>query len=140
MNKKDFSAYGDAQGIGLSVIPGPDPAAEPTFLWHGERWLSAKGNNQKCLAECAPATGDCAEPVSPAPGVGYRKGEGFMYWIPLEFDDSGSVPTVRPFAPFVDEYNLTLPSPGPFARKTDDPRALGAPTAPAVRTAQGPVV
>ena len=90
-----------AQGIGLSIIPSPDPGADPTFLWHGERWLSARDNAPRCTSECLPATGDCAEPAS------YIKGEGFMYWIPLEFDEHGAV---RHFAPFVDQYRVTLPA------------------------------
>ena len=90
-----------AQGIGLSIIPSPDPSAEPTFLWHGERWLSAPGSNPKCPDECRAPTGDCAEPAS------YIKGEDFMYWIPLEFDEKGAV---LPLAPFVDEFTIQLPT------------------------------
>jgi hypothetical protein len=56
----------------------------------------------KCPDECRAATGDCAQPAS------YVKGENFMYWIPLEFDDETG--EVLPFAQFVDTFTVQLPA------------------------------
>ncbi len=66
------------------------------YLWHGERWLSAANNNASCADECDP----CEEPVS------YIKGNGYMYWIPLAFDEKTGA--VLPFEPFVNQYQLDL--------------------------------
>ena len=85
-----------AQGIGLSVLPGD------TYLWSGSRWLSGPGNPPKCNTLCAPPTGACAQA-----GTGYVKGHDFEYWVPLAFDDATGA--VRPFAPFVDSFELELP-------------------------------
>ena len=90
----------NAQGVGLSVIPPATPGGEPVYMWHGERWLSAAHNPPACPDECQPSTGACAEPA------GYVKGQGFMYWIPLEFDDKGNV---MMFKPFVNNYTVALP-------------------------------
>ena len=99
-------AYGDrvtggitvpAQGIGLSRIP--LAAGGEALLWHGERWLSAKDANPACPDECRPETGECAEPAT------YIKGEGFAYWVPLQFDANGAV---LPFASFVDSFELDI--------------------------------
>jgi hypothetical protein len=99
-------AYGDrvtggitvpAQGIGLSRIP--LAAGGEALVWHGERWLSAKGNNPSCPDECRPETGECAEPST------YIKGEGFAYWIPLQFTSAGAV---LPFESFVDSFELDI--------------------------------
>lgn len=57
----------NAQGIGLSLIPLADGST--AYLWHGERWLSAKYNNPTCPDECRPETGVCSEPET------YAKGE-----------------------------------------------------------------
>lgn len=99
-------AYGDrnndpiniqAQGIGLSLIPLADGTT--AYLWHGERWLSAANNNPTCPDECQAQSGPCAEKP------GYIKGEGFSYWIPLEFNTNGDV---MKFAPFVDSFSLDI--------------------------------
>ncbi len=66
-----------------------------SYLWHGERWLSAPYSNATCENECAP----CEQPQT------YVKGHGFSYWIPLEFDAEGSI---LQFAPFVDWFELDL--------------------------------
>jgi len=91
----------NAQGIGLSLIPTiSDGKLETTYLWHGERWLSAPNNNPACPDECRPQTGDCQEPSN------YIKGDGYMYWIPLQFNDDG---TVQPFQPFINSFQLNIP-------------------------------
>lgn len=99
-------AYGDrvtdditvaAQGIGLSRIP--LAGGGEALLWHGERWLSARGNNPQCPDECRPETGICAEPED------YVKGEGYSYWVPLSFDASGNV---KKFELFVDAFSLDV--------------------------------
>lgn len=100
-------AYGDrnndpiiiqAQGIGVSIIPLADGTT--AILWHGERWLSAANNNPTCPDECQPQVAPkCAEEP------GYIKGEGYSYWIPLEFDNDGNV---QKFAPFVDSFTLDV--------------------------------
>jgi len=82
-----------AQGIGLSQIPLADGTI--AYLWHGERWVSAKSNNPSCDNECGP----CTEPPS------YIKGQGFAYWVPLAFDGEGNV---EHFAPFVDHFTLDI--------------------------------
>ena len=84
-----------AQGIGLSVLG-------DTYLWSGSRWLSAADNPPGCNTLCRAPTGACAPPA------GYVKGHDFEYWIPLAFDDATG--DVRPFAPFVDAFELELPS------------------------------
>jgi hypothetical protein len=81
------------QGIGMSLIPLADGGV--AYLWSGERWLSAPNNNPSCPDECRPTTGECAEPTD------YIKGNGFSYWIPLQFDADGNV---MQFASFVDRY------------------------------------
>jgi hypothetical protein len=85
-----------AQGIGMSLIPLADGST--AYLWQGERWLSAAGNNPTCPDECRAQTGECAE--SP----GYVKGQGFSYWAPLEFSGEAVVP----FRPFVKEFVLDV--------------------------------
>lgn len=85
-----------AQGIGLSLIPLADGST--AYLWQGERWLSAAHNNPACPDECRPQTGECAE------GPGYIKGEGYSYWLPLQFSGAAVVP----FQPFVDEFVLDV--------------------------------
>ena len=87
----------NAQGIGLSLIPLADGTT--AYLWHGERWLSAKDNNPTCPDECRPETGICAEPED------YIKGEGFMYIVDLKFDAQGNV---EKFAPFEDAITLDI--------------------------------
>ena len=87
----------NAQGIGLSVIP--LVGGGTAYLWSGERWLSAPNNNPACPDECRAESGECAE------SVGYIKGDGFMYWVPLAFTPDGSV---APFAPFVDSFTLDV--------------------------------
>ncbi len=52
-----------------------------------------------CANECLPPTGACTVPAN------YIKGEGFVYWIPLEFDAAGNI---LPFAPFVNSFTLDL--------------------------------
>ncbi len=86
-----------AQGIGLSEIPLADGTT--ALLWHGERWLSAANNNPSCPDECQPESGNCAEPAD------YIKGQGFSYWIPLQFDAEGNI---LPFADFVDSFTLDV--------------------------------
>jgi hypothetical protein len=83
----------NAQGIGLSVLQSKQ--GENIYLWHGERWLSAPNNNATCLDECR----TCVEPAS------YIKGNGFSYWIPLQFDAFGDV---LPFEPFVNSFTLDI--------------------------------
>jgi hypothetical protein len=82
-----------AQGIGLSIIPLADGSS--AYLWHGERWLSAAGHNPTCDNECSP----CTEPPS------YVKGQGYTYWVPLQFDAQGNV---LHFEPFVDSFTLDV--------------------------------
>ena len=86
-----------AQGIGLSLIPLADGST--AYLWHGERWLSAAHANPTCPDECRAEEGVCAEPDA------YIKGEGFAYWVPLQFGADGAV---LPFAPFVDSFTLDI--------------------------------
>jgi hypothetical protein len=89
-----------AQGLGLSVIGNE-------FIWQGERWLSAPGNNVSCGSLCEA----CGAGLTY--GQGYIKGDDFSYWIPLKFDTAG---TVQQFEPFVDSWSLGLPS---VANKAD---------------------
>lgn len=84
-----------AQGIGLSTLT--LTGGDTLFLWQGERWVSAPNNNATCADECHP----CVEPAN------YIKGNGFSYWIPLDFDDSGAL---LPFAPFVDSFTIDVPT------------------------------
>eukprot|EP01045_Picozoa_sp_COSAG04_P006548 COSAG04_NODE_324_length_16823_cov_176.872937_2_plen_92_part_00 len=58
-----------------------------------------EGNPPKCSALCTTDTGDCKQQPS------YHPGTDFDYWIPLEFDEEG---TVQQFKPFVDEFQLEL--------------------------------
>eukprot|EP01047_Picozoa_sp_COSAG01_P018883 COSAG01_NODE_1035_length_11997_cov_95.509665_2_plen_91_part_00 len=71
------------------------------------RWLSGPNNPPKCGALCTTDTGNCKQDSK------YKPGSDYDYWIPLEFNNAGQV---QQFAPFVDEFNLTLSS----TLKTDD--------------------
>ena len=86
-----------AQGIGMTTLKGK--GGEDIFMWNGMRWLSGEGNPPKCSALCTTDTGDCKQQP------GYHPGTDFDYWIPLEFDEEG---TVQQFKPFVDEFQLAL--------------------------------
>jgi len=84
-----------AQGIALSIIPTNEGTV---YLWQGERWLSAPNNNPLCPDECRPQNGTCKEPKD------YIKGHGYMYWVPLEFEDNGDVKKFM----FADDFSLNL--------------------------------
>lgn len=86
-----------AQGIGLSALP---TANGTVLLWHGGRWLSGSGNPAQCTTLCKKGQGQCAQHGS------YSPSNDFSYWIPLDFDDRG---TVQQFAPFVDSFDMWLP-------------------------------
>ena len=89
----------------IAFCPGSDftrgTACFQILLWNGMRWLSGPNNPPKCGALCTSDTGGCRQDPK------YRPVSDFDYWIPLEFDSAGQV---MQFAPFVDEFNLTLPS------------------------------
>lgn len=88
-----------AQGVGLSLIP--LVGGGTAYVWHGERWLSAPGNNPNCPDECeAQGEGECAVPPA------YVKGHGFSYWAPLQFHPTTGA--VLPFAPFTDAFTLDV--------------------------------
>ena len=61
--------------------------------------MSAPNNPASCPDECQPSVGPCADPPN------YVKGNGFSYWVPLEFDAAGNV---LPLAPFVDSFTLDI--------------------------------
>lgn len=88
----------NAQGIGLSVIPTKNGDA---YIWQAERWLSAAYNNPNCTNECVPQTpsNNCAQSGQ------YIKGNGYSYWYPLNFSESGDI---YQFAPFVNNFELNL--------------------------------
>jgi hypothetical protein len=90
-----------AQGMSVSILPPASPGGDPTYLWFGQRWLSGLDNPTGCTTLCGAATGACAQPAA------YTPGHDFQYWIPLTFDTNG---TIEQFAPFVDEFNLGVPT------------------------------
>ena len=94
-----------AQGFSISLIP--TSAAEggdttmTTYVWQGQRWLSGPNNPVECPTLCGPAVGKCAQAAN------YSNANDYSYWIPLKFDEDGSV---LDFEPFVAEFNIDLPS------------------------------
>jgi len=84
-----------AQGIGLSILPTSDGDGF-TYIWSGERWLSAPYNNATCPDECQ----NCVEPDT------YIKGNGFSYWAPLQFDSNTG--EIKPLDPFVNTFTVNL--------------------------------
>ncbi len=85
-----------AQGLGLSLVG-------DEYVWQGERWLSAPGNNASCGSLCEA----CGPGQDISYGQDYVKGYDYSYWIPLKFDAKG---VVQQFERFVDSWELRLPS------------------------------
>ena len=112
------SSVGGIVRIGMSHLYSKD--GNDILMWNGMRWLSGDNNPPNCSALCTTDTvrlklvralrarvtqclvrmqGSCKQPPD------YHPGTDFDYWIPLDFDEHG---TVQQFADFVDEFDLDL--------------------------------